>query len=81
MTRCAACKQRGGKFRLVGTKWVHVGCAKAVQPRDGTHKNWPLVTTAITGEEMVIQSLPHMRRVEREYGVSSDVYNNDSSNR
>lgn len=84
-TICARCGESGGRFRLVGDNWVHVGrCSTGDKSRNGTHANWPLVTSHVGNPNdgpMVIENLSHLRRVEKEYGISSDAYNNDSSNR
>ena len=86
LTKCAICGGVGGRFRYrVGSEdYVHVGrCVSQDAPRDGMHKNWPLVTSHIAGPEhgpMEIQSLQHLRRVEKEYGVSSGVYSYDEHN-
>ena len=86
MTKCAICKQAGGRFRFRAGSgdYVHVGrCGAIDKPRDGTHKNWPIVTNNVGDPNdgpVTINSLHHLRQVEREYGVQSDCYNNDSSN-
>jgi hypothetical protein len=87
MTKCAICKKTGGRFRFRPGKgdWVHVGSCVAVStPRDGTHKNWPLVTTHLAGPNdgpMVIQNLQQLRRLENTYGASSEAYSMDRGNR
>lgn len=82
-TVCIACGETGGKFRFLATgDWVHIGrCAPAGTPRHGTHANWPLTTTHISGEPMVLENLGQLRAAERSYGVSSEVYNMDAGNR
>lgn len=86
MTRCGICKQTGGRlrFRPGQGDWVHVGrCTAADTPRDGTHKNWPIVTTQVAGPNdgpMVIHNLRQLRQVERDHGVANEAYNNNQSN-
>jgi len=47
------------------------------------HKNWPIVTSHIGDPNdgpITINSLRHLRQVEREHGVVADAYSNDQSN-
>ena len=85
MTKCAICKEVGGRFRFRPETgdWVHVGRCVAEKPRHGMHSNWPLVTSHISGPNdgpMVIQNLQHLRRVEKEHSVSSAAYSLDANN-
>jgi hypothetical protein len=86
MTRCAVCKEKGGRFRLrLDGKWVHVGrCVPVGESRVGTHANWPLTTTHLGGPNlgpMTFENLPQLRAAEKAFGVSSEAYNYDRSNR
>lgn len=86
MTKCAVCKEKGGRFRLrADGKWIHVGrCGAVAAPRDGMHSNWPLTTGHLGGPNlppMVIENLSQLRQAEKQYGCSSEAYNYDRSNR
>jgi len=86
MTKCAACGEKGGRFRLRGDgKWIHVGRCAAVAPaRNGTHANWPIVTEHLGGPNLgpvVIENLAQLRHAEKTFGCSSEAYNYDRSNR
>ena len=85
-TKCALCKQTGGRFRFRDGKgdWVHVKCSGSQVSRDGTHKNWPLTTSHILGPNhapMTFDNLRQLRSAERNFGIMSEAYNMDSSNR
>jgi hypothetical protein len=87
MTKCAICKQTGGRFRFrsgIGD-YVHVGrCVPEAKPLNGTHANWPIVTEHLGGPNLgpvVIENLQQLRAAEKQYGCSSEAYNMDRSNR
>jgi len=82
--RCVRCgKKSGGTMRFISDgHYVHLGsCTPQDKARNGTHANWPLTTRHINGEPMVLDNLRQLRAAEQAYGVSSEVYNQDSSNR
>jgi hypothetical protein len=86
MTKCAVCKESGGRFRLRGDgKWEHVGrCARVATPRVGTHSNWPLTTEHLGGPNLgpiTFSNLRELRHAENAFGCASEAYNYDRSNR
>jgi len=85
MTKCAICGERGGRFVLRGERWVHAGrCMPEAKPQNGTHANWPIVTSHLGGPNLgpvVIENLAQLRQAEKQYGCSSEAYNMDRSNR
>jgi len=86
MTKCADCGEKGGRFRMrADGTWVHVGrCTPIAASRNGTHANWPIVTSHLGGpnlQPVVIENLAQLRQAEKNYGCSSEAYNMDRSNR
>jgi hypothetical protein len=88
-TKCAECGttvSMSGRFRFRASSgdWVCVGgCQPAEKKRDGSHSNWPIVTSHLgspSDAPVTINSLRHLRQVERERGVVADAYSNDQSN-
>lgn len=79
-TKCADCGETGGRFRFMGDgTWKHVGCSKAAV----YHRKpiFPYTTTHFEPNNgpVEIQSLRHLRKLERQYGVASEPFNMDQS--
>lgn len=81
-TVCKACDQGGGRMRFVNGEYYHVPGCKTMsdERRDGARSTFPFTTTMLDGRETTVQSLGHLRRLEREHGVNSVAYNNNESN-
>jgi hypothetical protein len=85
-TICAVCGKTGGRFRFVGEgKWAHVKSCSHVNVRFEPGKNlWDFSTRNIGNDPNAgpihVQSLSHLRRLEKEYGVNSVAGNMDSNN-
>lgn len=82
-TICAACGDGGGSFVMRGSKWFHKDrCTKVSRMRDQAKSTFPFKTNHITGPNdgpVTVQSMRHLRQLENRHGVSSDVYNNDTT--
>ena len=82
-TICAACGEGGGTFILRGDKWYHKN--RCVDPTDLRMKlsTFPFSTMHLSDDPnsgpVTVESMRHLRRLEAQHGVVSDVYNNDSS--
>ena len=85
MIRCSICGESGGRFVLRGKKWLHKrNCAPVAKRRDTAFSTFPFTTSNIRDVNegpVTVESMRHLRQLEKEYGVSSDAYNNDQSNR
>ena len=83
-TVCAECGKDSGRFTFRGNRWLCQDCLRGPRMRDGTHKNWPLVTMNLSDDPnqgpIVVQNLRHLRQLENKYGVASHVYNENQSN-
>ena len=84
MIVCEKCKETGGRFVLRGDKWYHKG--RCVSPTAGERAaagNLFPYTTMNIGDPnhgpVEVQSLRHLRQLEREHGVISEPFNNDQS--
>jgi len=81
---CASCGRDFGKLTLRGKEYYCPDHLRSPRMRDGTHKNWPLVTMNLGDDPnqgpIVVQNLRQLRQLENRYGVASEVYNRDSSN-
>jgi hypothetical protein len=84
-TICARCGDGGGRMIFRGDKYYHVNrCTASTKHRDSAKSTFPFTTTQIAGPGQApieVKSMRHLRQLESSYGVSSDVYNNDRSNR
>lgn len=83
-TVCADCKETGGRFTLRGRGWVHVNCDQAPKRRDTEKSTFPFTTMNLSRNPndgpVKVESLRHLRQLEKTHGAYSSVYNNDSSN-
>jgi len=82
-TSCYLCGAVGGRFRWVGDgRWACASNCAARGTRNTALSTFPFTSTNIdgTGRPIEVQSLRHMRALEREHGVYSTAYNNDASN-
>ena len=79
-TKCAACGEYGGRFVLRGSKYFHVSrCIASARSR--TISTFPFTTRNMgDGAPIKVESMRHLRQLEKQHGVSSEVYNYDSSN-
>jgi hypothetical protein len=85
-TKCILCGETGGRFRWTPNGWFHIGRCGVRDADKVTPGNvWPIVTThldhpSVVAEQgpLVINNLGEMRRYERQAGVHSEVFNNDS---
>lgn len=80
---CVVCGATVGRFRLTdGKKKCIARCAPSDKLRDGAKSTFPFTTTNLGHgpEPITVNSLHHLRRLEREHGVQSEAYNNNSSN-
>lgn len=82
MTKCAECGKTGGRMRFCANdgQYRHVG--RCVRTRV-YHKRstFPFTTTHLEPNNgpVEVQSLRHLRQLESQHGVVSEVYNNDQS--
>jgi hypothetical protein len=77
-----ASEHRGGRFKLVGTKWY---CADCAEWAGGAVMNagkelYSFTTTALTGRPIEVKGKAHLRQLERQYGVSHQQLNNMEKN-
>ena len=85
-TKCAVCGHEGGVFHFIGNKYVCAHCFRtggryaAAVTRGNPTPLFPYTTNALTGHNVEVQSLPHLRRLEREHGVQNCAFNQNSSN-
>lgn len=80
---CASCGGTGGRFRFVKDgQYVHTpGCDRAQAARDSAKDLWGFTTSMLdVNNPVTVTSAAHMRRLEKEYGVSSRVANYDQQN-
>jgi len=79
-TRCAACGQRGGRFVFRAGKYFHM--SRCIAPaKNRVPSTFPFTTRNMgDGKPITVQSMRHLRQLEKQHGVSSEVYNYDSSN-
>ena len=81
---CCVCGRDFGKLTLRGEDYYCPDHLHTPRFRDGTHKNWPLVTMNLSDNPnegpVVVENLQQLRRLENRYGVQSHVYNMDQSN-
>lgn len=83
---CVICGRDFGKLTLRGKDYYCPDHLRTPRFRDGTHKNWPLITSNLAdpnetgGKPLVIENLRQLRRLENRYGAQSHVYNMDQSN-
>jgi len=84
MTKCAECSETGGRFVLRGDRWVHVKCSAAPKIRNRAGSMFPYESMHLSSDPNLgpvkIESLPHLRRLEKEHGVSSAAFNDNQSN-
>ncbi len=90
LTQCARCGKADGRpmtFRPSAGKscYVHTkGCSGLSQTRDTAKSAFRFVTSHIGSDPNLgpieVQSLSHLRRLEKEHGVVSAAANYDSSN-
>ena len=76
------CKQEGGLFHYTakGMKCHH--CWTGAATRDGAKSTFPYVTTHLdgSGKPVTVQSLRHLRQLEKQHGVHSTAHSYDSKN-
>jgi len=73
-------EHRGGEFRLVDGKWYCKPCSRTVGTSQTCKDLWNFTTTHLDGTPVKVKSLAHMRQLEKQYGVSNCVANNDQRN-
>jgi len=84
LTKCVDCKQRtGGALRFTSRGWVHHRCEPVGGTRDVAKNLWDFESTHISSDPnsgpVKVQSLAHLRRLEKEHGVVSVLANYDRS--
>ena len=73
----------GGKFKLVGGQWLCQDCAEWAGTGVVFNKGKNLFqfsTTHFNGRRIDVKGLGHLRKLEKEFGVSSVVANNMERN-
>jgi hypothetical protein len=84
VTKCGLCGQTGGRFTLRGKNWIHVDCAGGSRIRDVAINPFRMSTMHISENPnagpIEVNSLHHLRKLEKEHGVISVVANYDSNN-
>lgn len=85
LTKCANCKRRtGGALRLTGKGWVHHRCEPIQGTRDHAKNLYQFSSTHISENPnagpVQVNSLAHLRKLEKEHGVYSVVANLDEKN-
>lgn len=75
-------EHRGGVFRFkVATRETFCeDCFRPAVQLDGCRELYDIVTTHVNGERMHIRGKAQMREVEKKYGVSHHISNNDQKN-
>jgi len=74
--RCPRSSESGGRFRLVGGKWLcYPGCAENTDVLTPGKNLWDYSTTHFDGKPTYIGSLANMRRLEKLHGVSNVAAN------
>jgi len=80
-TVCAACGETGGRFIFRSDKYYHASrCTKPAKVR-GLVSTFPFTTNQFEPNDgpVTVQSIHHLRRLESQHGVASEVYNNNQS--
>ena len=85
LTKCVDCKKRtGGALRFTSRGWVHHKCEPVQGTRDHARNLYGFSTTHISPDPnlgpVTVQSLAHLRRLEKEHGVVSVTANFDEKN-
>lgn len=86
-TKCYLCGESGGRLRFSEQGWFHVGrCAFRDADRVAPTPVFPFSTSHLDSPDVVasrgpleINNLRELRRYERQAGVSSDPFSNNSS--
>lgn len=88
--QCPACQHEFDDFCTVSVRDREVRCEKCDTPTErvwrpgGARKTgiFPYVTTHLTGDgkPIEIESLAHLRRLERQYGVKATAFSDHRSN-
>ena len=76
----AGCTSEGGVFHWTSKGFVCEHCWHGAPVRDGSHRIWPMTLNHVappTEGPITVNNLRELRRVERQYGVNSHVFNND----
>src|SRR5579864_5213486 len=78
------CGTVGGKFRMIGEKWICIKCIEGPQTRDVAKNNFAFSTMHLgadpTKGPIEVQSMRHLSQLEREHGVASVALNYDQKN-
>lgn len=75
MATCSICNAETFRYAVVEG---HNVCGRCPQTRRVAHNTFPFVAEHLEGKP-VINSLYHLRQVERQHGVESVAYNMDSA--
>jgi hypothetical protein len=81
---CDGCTEEVYRARLVGEKWLCKRCDPG-PARDASVSGsmFPFTTTHMSqdpSKPVVVQSLRHLRKLERQHGVQSVAFNQNSNN-
>lgn len=81
LTKCINCGETGGTFRWTPKGYAHHKCSPKAGTRDHAKNLWDFETNHISGDPnsgpVRVQSLAHLRRLEKEHGVISVLANYD----
>lgn len=80
MAICAGCKHETFRSTVVMGEMYCQRCSPYAETRNVPGAMFPYTTTALDPSGTVVQSLPHLRRLEKEHGVASVVFNRDRGN-
>lgn len=84
LTKCINCKETGGKFRWTPKGYAHHKCSPKPGTRDHAKDLYGFTSSHISSDPnlgpVTVQSLAHLRRLEKEHGVASVMSNQDEKN-